>query len=149
LRKSNYGVAAEFASLFLWICVIWGHSFMSPALSSAESGWVEELLRLILPFELPFPVRKMAHFTVFAVLGVLAQLAFRHVFGFNLQCTANVLFAGLLVAVTDEFIQSFTGRGPMVSDVVLDFSGCIVGTCLCVAALLFWRRRLSSGKKNS
>ena len=108
---------------------------MPPAMSSAESGWVEALLRAILPFELPFPVRKMAHFTAFAVLGVLAQLAYRHLFGLRPQCVANVLFTGLLVAVTDEFIQSFTGRGPMVSDVVLDFSGCVFGVLLCGVCL--------------
>lgn len=141
MQKSKYVFAAEFAFLILWICVIWGHSMMPPAMSGAESDWVEALLRNLLPFELPFPVRKMAHFTAFAVLGVLTQLVYRHFFGLHLQCVANVLFTGLLVAVTDEFIQSFTGRGPMVSDIVLDFSGCIFGVLLCSLCLLAYVKR--------
>ena len=33
----------------------------------------------------------------------------------------------LLVAVTDESIQNFTGRGSQVTDVMLDFFGAVAG----------------------
>jgi len=42
----------------------------------------------------------------------------------------TVLFGTLLAAVTDEFIQSFTGRGSSVRDVVLDFCGALTGMLL-------------------
>ena len=44
---------------------------------------------------------------------------------FPISCT-------LFTAVTDEFIQSFTGRGSSVRDVMLDFSGALTGILLTV-----------------
>ena len=48
----------------------------------------------------------------------------------GLQGSVNSLFAGLAVAVTDETIQIFSGRGSQVLDVVLDFSGALTGILL-------------------
>ncbi len=130
-KRLNCLVVAELAFLVLWTMVIWGHSMMPPAVSAAESDWVAELLRKILPFELPFSIRKIAHFSEFAVYGAAAFLAFVGLFGLRIQTVINALFAGLLTAVTDEFIQAFTGRGSAVTDVVLDFGGCLFGVLLC------------------
>lgn len=130
-KRFNCFIVAELAFLVLWTMVIWGHSMMPPAVSTAESDWVAELLRKILPFELPFSIRKIAHFSEFAVYGAAAFLVFGRMFGLRFQTVINALFAGLLTAVTDEFIQVFTGRGSAVPDVVLDFCGCLFGVLLC------------------
>ena len=40
----------------------------------------------------------------------------------------------MLVAVLDEYIQSFTGRGSTVSDILLDLVGITIGFLLTLAA---------------
>ena len=78
-----------------------------------------------------FLVRKAAHFTEYAILGVLA----RGLFG-SLHAERGVrpLPAGLLVAfvpVVDECIQLFVpGRSGQLTDVLIDLSGVIVGALL-------------------
>jgi hypothetical protein len=47
-----------------------------------------------------------------------------------------VLFASLLCGVLDEFLQSFTGRGTSVRDVMLDFGGALIGI-VCAPAVTF------------
>ena len=73
-------------------------------------------------------VRKLAHFLEFAML---AFFVFTLVVFLSPKCRPYLfpysLLYGLSVAVTDEFIQSFTGRGSAVKDVVIDFSGFITG----------------------
>lgn len=73
-------------------------------------------------------VRKLAHVFEFALLGLCigGLLAGFHVLTGRLYVGA-ALFWALLVGVADEFIQSFTGRGSMVSDVLIDFSGALIG----------------------
>ena len=127
--------AAAFAC---WVAFVWGHSLIQGPQSSLESGMVVTLLRPL--FEavgvtdvdlMAFLVRKTAHFTEYAILGVLA----RGLFG-SLHAERGVrpLPAGLLVAlvpVVDERIQLFVpGRSGQVTDVLLDLSGVVVGALL-------------------
>ena len=127
--------AAAFAC---WIAFVWGHSLIQGPQSSLESGMVVTLLRPL--FEvvgvtdadlMAFLVRKAAHFTEYAILGVLA----RGLFG-SLHAERGVcpLPAGLLVAfvpVVDECIQLFVpGRSGQLTDVLIDLSGVIVGALL-------------------
>lgn len=137
----------------LVVAFIFKNSLPSIEESRAQSGVLVELLKRILDPLGKWPeaafhrfVRKMAHLAEFALLGFclggltdgLQRNFWRsmHLF-FSLFCV-------LTVAVTDEFIQAFTGRGSMVSDVVLDFAGGILGifvacACLCVFRRLFKR----------
>jgi len=126
---------------------IFKNSLPSIEESRAQSGVLVELLRKILdPFgkwpEAVFHrfVRKTAHLAEFALLGFclgglsdgLKPNFWRSMYLFF------ALFSVLTIAVTDEFIQSFTGRGSMVSDVVLDFSGGLLGlfvVCVCLTVL--------------
>ena len=131
----------------LVIGFIFKNSLPSIEQSRAQSGVLVELLRRILdPFgkwpeaEFHTFVRKMAHLAEFGLLGFclggltdgLKRNFWRSVYLFF------ALFCVLAVAVSDEFIQSFTGRGSMVSDVVLDFTGGLLGLfgmCICLTAL--------------
>lgn len=126
---------------------IFRNSLPSIEQSQEESGVLAELLRRILDLFKAWPeavfhnfVRKAAHLAEFSALGFcvggltdgLKPKFWRsmHLF-FSLFCV-------LSVAVCDEFIQSFTGRGSMVGDVVLDFGGGILGLfgfCVCLAVL--------------
>ena len=109
----------------LWLCFIWGQSFLSADLSRAESGRVLALLQRILPGLTAHMVRKAAHFTEYAVLGALLFGAFPQR---TRAALTGVLFASLLAAVTDETIQLYSaGRSVQITDVWLDFAGAALG----------------------
>ena len=122
--------------LILLLVFIWGHSCMPVDASEEESSAILELLRPLLE-SIVGPknatlhlVRKLAHFTEFFCLGcVLALLLpFRR----NSQLLASGL--GLLTGLIDETIQIFSGRGPAISDVWLDFSGAAAAIALLALA---------------
>jgi hypothetical protein len=90
-------------------------------------------------------VRKVAHAVEFAALGaafVLLLMALRQMSGHMLLHAVSLVLA---VAVADEAIQLFVGRGAMVQDVLLDFAGGVVGLLVmlllrAVTRALFYRR---------
>lgn len=120
------------------ICLIWGNSLVpgtgSGSLSLAVVEAVQGALRSIgLPFAwvTNFLVRKCAHFTEYAILGVLVTHALdidrSHSFRAVLAC-ALVLVA---VPSMDEFIQlHVAGRCGQLSDVLLDCCGAFTGSLL-------------------
>ncbi|OOM80338.1 VanZ family protein [Clostridium sp. BL-8] len=78
--------------------------------------------------ELDHIVRKNAHGFLYMTLAVFVSSA---IFSFNKKgkgAVIYILFTCLFYAVTDEFHQSFVpGRTSMVSDILVDFSGAIIG----------------------
>lgn len=75
------------------------------------------------------PLRKVAHASIYFVLGILLTifLKFCHVKKYYLYS----LIISFLYACTDEFHQKFvSGRTASISDVVIDTTGCIVGLLL-------------------
>ncbi|GFZ33953.1 hypothetical protein CSC2_44790 [Clostridium zeae] len=80
---------------------------------------------------LDYIVRKNAHAFEYIVLAVLVNASF---FAFDKkgkQYLIYILFICLFFAVTDEFHQSFvSGRTSLVSDVLIDFGGSLIGICL-------------------
>ena len=126
----------------LVVAFIWSNSCKSQEESSAQSSAVASFLRQILDPNGRIPdgsfhhyVRKAAHFAEFAILGGLIGILFREM---RLRSGwAGYLLAGLpvlLVAVLDEFIQRFTGRGSGISDVILDCFGGIFGLAIVLLA---------------
>lgn len=81
-------------------------------------------------------VRKLAHFSEFALLG--AELMLFSVLNSreSAQGLSNCLFFGLSSAVTDESLQMLTDRDPQVIDVLLDFSGVLSGVLFILFAVL-------------
>jgi len=76
-------------------------------------------------------VRKLAHFLQFALLGFLLTATIQCWFGKIKPHVFMILFCGLSIAVTDEFIQLFVdGRSSQVDDIILDFVGFIFGMLL-------------------
>lgn len=113
--------------LIVTLCVIWGNSLLGKEESASLSGGITAWLRSIgIPVTDHF-VRKSAHFCEFGLLGCELTLLFWLRSGASLQNSCNAAFGALLSAVTDETIQIFSGRGSQVQDVVLDFSGALVG----------------------
>ena len=87
-------------------------------------------------------IRKLAHFAEFFMQSSFLSLT---VFSEKYhKSVIYILFTGLLTACTDEFIQLFfNGRGSMVSDIFIDFSG----TCFSVLFFIFAFIILKRGKK--
>lgn len=118
----------------LFVCFIYGNSLMPGDISSLESGFVFDILNTfskIIGIDISITehfVRKGAHFTEYAVLGILLMSTKMSYVRNILEDIFNVLFLGLFIPVIDETIQLFVeGRSGQISDVILDFSGVIAG----------------------
>jgi VanZ family protein len=129
--------------LILLLIYIWGHSCMPTDASRNESSAVLELLRPLLgcivgPENVTLHlVRKLAHFTEFFCLGVV--LALRFPFRRNPQLLAGG--SALLTGFLDETIQIFSGRGPAIADVWLDFAGAALAILLLAILRRLLRRK--------
>ena len=133
----------------LIVAFIWSNSCKSGEESGAQSGRLTRFLQGILDPTGKIPqesfhhfVRKAAHFTEFAALGLSLCGLFRAIF----RDTGRAHFAmpvllSLMVAVADEYIQLFTGRGSAVADVVLDFSGALFGLAAGLLILFLYKKR--------
>lgn len=146
--------AAWYAALsLLVVCFIFWNSLQNAEASNAQSDgllvWLKPLLAPLFggSEELMYVfVRKAAHFVEFAALGLclggLTDGLHRRFWRGSLVFFP--LFVVLSVAVTDEFIQSFSDRTSAVKDVILDFSGGVFGlaaACIIFAALYARKKR--------
>ena len=89
-------------------------------------------------------IRKNAHIFLYLVLAALVSNA---LFTYNYRgksALVYIMFLCLLYAVLDEFHQRFTGRSSLVSDVLIDFSGSLLGMALFYLAYYkIYRKRKS------
>lgn len=93
-----------------------------------------------------FIIRKLAHFSEYALLGILAFI--------NLAMVKKIRYRGLFAAVfsciyasSDEIHQLFVpGRAGQVRDVLIDTSGAVAGILLAILIRKIW---LKSREKKS
>lgn len=87
------------------------------------------------------PVRKLAHFSLYAVGGMLT---FAFMNEFKISTKKKILFSILLCcaySITDEVHQLFVpGRSGEVRDVLIDTSGAILGIAIFYSAKNFLRK---------
>ncbi len=81
--------------------------------------------------KMSFPIRKLAHFSEFAIMGGLLimslKLTFDNKFFLRVYIICSMVM-GSAYAVTDEWHQaSVPGRSPQITDVMIDISGVICG----------------------
>ncbi len=86
-------------------------------------------------------IRKIAHFSIYTLVGILLM---------SLMCTYKIkeidkigisLIIGIIYAISDEIHQSFIpGRGPQLTDVILDSMGVLTGIFLTIFALEIIRK---------
>lgn len=137
------------ALLIAELCFIWGNSLMPGEISGAISDWVGSLLRLLFeqgPEEISsgFPLRKLAHFTEFAALGMTLEW----LFAMRQKNRGYALLCGILAAATDETIQIFVpDRGPSVRDVALDSCGVLTGMILLTVGYHYIRKHKTIRRK--
>lgn len=139
MKKSDrFGLTLYGVLSLLTLCVIYGQSMLPPKESGEFSGFMMTFLKPLLdPFSLweadafHLFIRKLGHFTEYAFLGVFFG-KFTGILGKRRgnRYISMPLLVMLSIAVSDEFLQSFTGRGSAVADVVLDFAGALFGLLL-------------------
>lgn len=93
-----------------------------------------------------FVIRKLAHFSEYTVLGIglcgLMRVLVKRYWGI----AAIVL--GAVLASLDEFHQLFIpGRSAMVSDVVIDICGVVVGSIIFTLIILLQEKKRWNSKK--
>lgn len=130
LKTAPLSVRILLVTISATILTFFVQSAFPPSLSSAESDAVSGFLAYIIPADTVIGefvhtyIRKIGHFCEYGLLGIQLALLV------NVSKTENMkrsifyshIFA-LVVALFDETVQIFSGRGPSVSDVWLDFIG--------------------------
>lgn len=131
--SNNFKITMTVLSVF-FVCFIWGNSLLPGTESGNLSGnvlnFVNSFLKNIgINKEVShYMIRKAAHFTEHMCFGACLLVTLRAYTQEVLKYISNILFIGLLVPVIDEFIQLFIdGRGGEIKDVIIDFSGLLVG----------------------
>lgn len=76
-----------------------------------------------------FPIRKLAHFGIYMLLGFCVMNAIEKTFKFKIYLSVFLSFVfSFMYACSDEFHQSYTeNRGPSFIDVLIDSGGALVG----------------------
>ena len=133
--------------LCLNLIFIWGNSLMPGPVSSEVSRCVGELVEQI--FQLPVNesegghglLRKLAHFSEFACLGLLLCRQLTAAGRKGKDRAALTLLGGLATACIDETIQIFTaGRASSLIDVWIDTCGTMVGMMILILGYHFLNR---------
>lgn len=94
-------------------------------------------------------IRKLAHFTLYTIGGLLITIMFLQ-FKANIKQTKTMSFLlGTMYAVTDEIHQLFVpGRSGELRDVAIDSSGVLLGVVI-VSLLVYIKGKIKGGKKEN
>lgn len=145
------------AVMFVAVAFIWGNSLVpgegSSSLSLMVLDAVQGFLRGIgLPWAwvTNFLIRKAAHFTEYAVLGMIATRAFDPAYERNRVNLIVLVVVLVLAPSVDETIQLFSpGRSSQLTDVLLDCCGAAFGTFLSYTLIRWIRNRFASRRASS
>jgi len=157
-KKNILRVALTFLTVIV-ICWIFSNSLQNAEESSAKSGAVREFMQKILDVLFHGKVilsehfvRKTAHFSEYALLGMMLYFTYRSYTSRKLFLSVPA-FVAVITPFIDEGLQFFSeGRTPMFGDVCIDLSGAAIGMFL--AGLVFYviikqRMRLTQKNKKS
>lgn len=132
------------ASIVLWLSVIWILSAQPGEISADSSSrfkqcliglfaWAPQLQLWLTQFLQYVPIRKIAHFMEYAVLGILTYFYFNEDEHRLLGTYAGrwALLLCMSVAAVDELHQLYVpGRDGKTADILLDTVGALVGILL-------------------
>lgn len=80
-------------------------------------------------------IRKIAHYSIYTLVGILLMALMSTYKIKELDRIAISMIIGVIYAATDEIHQAFVpGRGPLVTDVILDSMGVLTGICIVLLA---------------
>lgn len=137
------------------LAFIWGNSAMPGETSGALSGWLGDILSTLFPILATenglHILRKIAHFSEFAALGIILSWLFGMTAERPHWRYALPLLCGAAAACIDEIIQIFSpGRYCSPVDVGIDCAGVLTG-CLILQLLylVICRTGFNNSKKSS
>ncbi len=137
-KNKNLTRSLSWGAVLLWMSLIFYLSHQPATQSDQLSIGITELILQRIDKILPHMdldiegfnhiVRKNAHFFAYSILGVLVIHAHkRSSVGGHKQIMLSAIIC-ILYAISDEVHQAFVpGRGPGVTDVLIDSAGAIVG----------------------
>lgn len=129
----------------LWTLFIFLQSIQTGEVSGNTSGRITlfmvntlEKIGIQIDFQvMSILLRKFAHFTEFFILGILLSFVFESYHFVLLHRILLILLSGVMIAITDEFIQTFVeGRVGTILDVGID----TLGVLTAVGAYLLIRK---------
>lgn len=145
--------AAPFFLTLLCVGFIWLHSMMNGVESAEESmsvlGFITQIFEgMGLDVDLTEHIlRKLAHFSEFALLGILLAIDTLIAAGSCIKNIGNPLFLSIFVAAVDETIQLYSeGRSSSVIDIWIDFAGAAAGIAIFVLIFELWYKRHKQNK---
>lgn len=147
MRKTKPRLAICICLLVFLLAFIWGNSMTPGNVSGEMSGLVSRLIGIFLPFLSPeseyghWLVRKIAHFSEFAALGLLFRWLFAMLIDRKRLRFCLPLGCGMTCAIIDECIQFFSpGRVCSFWDMCIDWSGVLTGVSLLILACMLMER---------
>lgn len=151
IRRSKMRMMLCVTLLILLVAFIWGNSLLPASMSSALSRWVRSVLGFTVQGSESTGegvLRKLAHFSEFALLGVCLSWLFAMLQSRYAKIAALAVACAALTACVDETIQFFSpGRNPSLIDVGIDTAGAAVGVTLLFIGYtfiknkkIFWRK---------
>lgn len=145
-------IAVKYSILILWMMLIFWFSNQGGELSGEMSdGFISEIIsviekvgnisldndKIITMFVLP--IRKLAHFSLYFVLGILWMSLLKE---YNISLSKQVIYSILfcyIYACSDEIHQLFIpGRSGNLFDTIIDILGSI---CSCIPIYLFRKHK--------
>ena len=148
MKKTGKRLFLCITLLIVNLAFIWGNSLMNGTDSGEMSGsfmqWINNLLHLSETGAqtLHLVIRKMAHFTEFACLGLLLTWLFGMMGEKKGHLFCMPLLFGMMAACVDETIQVFVpDRGPSPVDIWIDTCGVAAGIVILLAGHLYVRKK--------
>lgn len=164
MKQRRFWKGFFLAATLLTACLIFFFSAQQgPDSAQLSEGVTLQVARVVKPDypSLPAParqsflsqlglvIRKLAHFSEFALLGLnlTAYLNLRRPDRSPLRLAPAAWGVATLYACTDELHQMFVSeRGPAVLDVLIDSGGAATGALLATLAAAVIRRRIGAGR---
>ena len=154
-KKRKIAVAVIITFIVLTVAFIWHNSLETQSQSSEDSEEVFSTIKTVLDSVFGEDVlsishtviRKLAHFSEFAVLGGEFSLLVIALNKESVKWYLQILPCGLFVAAVDEGLQFLSDRAPAITDVMIDFCGYC--TAVAVFLVIFLIRNKSKTKQNS
>lgn len=118
---------------------------LSGSISAAVYGWLQKIGVKLDPDNFHFLIRKVAHFTEYAGLGILIRLVTGKINGTGGWLLRLVFMVS--VPLVDETIQLFVpGRGGSLRDCVIDMAGYLTGFLIASLIAYFLQKRKNSDR---
>ncbi len=146
-------------SVVYWICafIVAGLIFFFCAQNGEDSADLSSGILVFLTKTFPFLgtvenaeyiIRKIGHFSIFALESILLSAAFYSTFSGRKATKRWLLSVLLVIAVLSEAVQFLAeDRGPTVKDVIIDFSGALLGFIGYTIFYIIRERRIAKLKK--